>query len=163
MTIAFTALPAGILAERISIKAGLLSLVPLLAAGIGSVAYWEVTELGGRGDLRPYAIVQFYPVLAIPLIMFLFPPKYTRSADLLWAATLYALAKAFEALDTQIFGLGQNVSGHTLKHLAAALAVYVILRMLQKRQALRVDSRSSPPIGFTHPEARAQGKKARLL
>jgi hypothetical protein len=32
----------------------------------------------------------------------------------------YVLAKAFEALDRQIFQLGHLVSGHTLKHLAAA-------------------------------------------
>jgi hypothetical protein len=39
-----------------------------------------------------------------------------------------------EALDKPIFSLGQIVSGHTLKHLAAATAAYWILRMLQKRR-----------------------------
>ena len=136
MTIGFTAILAAIIAERISLRAGLLSLVPLIAAGIGSVVYWQMTELAGRGDLRPYVLVQFYPMLGIPLLMFLFPPKYTRSADLLGAAALYALAKAFEALDTQIFGLGQIVSGHTLKHIVAAFAIYQILRMLRRRQPL---------------------------
>lgn len=144
MTIAFTAILSAIIAERISVKAGLLSLGPLLAVGIGSVAYWHVTELGSLGDLRPYALVQFYPVLAIPLIVFLFPARYTRSADLLGAAVLYALAKAFEALDRQIFAVGHIVSGHTLKHLAAAMATYLILRMLQKRRPL-VASRHSVP------------------
>ena len=136
MTIGFTAILAAIIAERISLRAGLLSLVPLIAAGIGSVVYWQMTELAGRGDLRPYVLVQFYPMLGIPLLMFLFPPKYTRSADLLGAVALYALAKAFEALDTQIFGLGQIVSGHTLKHIVAAFAIYQILRMLRRRQPL---------------------------
>lgn len=136
MTIAFTAVLSAIVAERISAKAGLMSLVPLVAVGIGSVVYWQVTELGGQGDLRPYVIVQFYPMLAILLIMLLFPPKYTRNADLLGAAALYALAKAFEALDNRIFALGQIISGHTLKHLAAAMATYLILRMLQKRRPL---------------------------
>jgi hypothetical protein len=136
MTIAFTAILSAIIAERIGVEAGVSSLIPLVAVGIGSVVYWQVTELGGRGDLRPYIIVQFYPMLAIPLLIFLFPPKYTRSADLLGAAALYALAKACEAFDAQIFAVGRIVSGHTLKHLAAATATYLVLRMLQERRPL---------------------------
>ncbi len=144
MTIAFTTILSAIIAERIGVKAGLLSLVPLVAVGIGSVVYWHVTELGGLGDLRPYALVQFYPAVAIPLIMFLFPPTYTRSLDLLGAVVLYALAKAFEALDRQVFAVGHILSGHTLKHLAAAMATYLILRMLQKRRPLAANRQSVP-------------------
>jgi len=149
MATAFTAILAAIIAERISPMAGLWSLGPLVAAGIGSVVYWHVTELGGRGDLRPYILVQFYPMLAIPLIMFLFPSRYTGSADLLGAAALYALAKAFEAFDTQIFAIGRIVSGHTLKHLTAAMAAYLILRMLHKRRPLATHFRSAS----ANPEA----------
>jgi hypothetical protein len=46
----------------------------------------------------------------------------------------YALAKALEALDKPIFAAGHIVSGHTLKHLAAAAAGYCILHMLQRRR-----------------------------
>ena len=38
---------------------------PLLLAGLGSVVYWHWTELRGVGDLRPYAAVQFFPILTI--------------------------------------------------------------------------------------------------
>ena len=144
MTIAFTAILSGTVSERIGVKAGLLSLVPLVLVGMGSVLYWQVTESAGRGDLRPYALVQFYPILAIPLIMLLFPPRYTRSADLLGAAALYALAKVFEALDARIFAAVPIMSGHTLKHLAAALATYQILRMLQKRRPLAARAAAQP-------------------
>jgi len=47
------------------------------------------------------------------------------------------LAKVLELLDRPIFELGHVVSGHTLKHLAAAAAGYWILRMLVKRQNQR--------------------------
>jgi hypothetical protein len=67
-----------------------------------------------------------------PMIV-LFPPRYSRSADLLWVAGLYVLAKIAEALDTSILETTRLVSGHTLKHLIAALAVYGVLRMLVKR------------------------------
>jgi hypothetical protein len=137
MTIVFMSLFAAIIAERISLTAGRRLLPILLLAGAGSVAYWLVGELSGAGDLRPYALVQFFPLVAIPLILLLFPPRYTRGADLIGALGWYGLAKLFEALDAQIFAVGGVVSGHTLKHLASAMAMYWILRMVRTRRAIR--------------------------
>ncbi|QHO55448.1 uncharacterized protein DS421_3g65290 [Arachis hypogaea] len=39
-------------------------------------------------DLRPYAVVQFAPCIAIPLMAILLPPMYTHSTYWLWAAGL---------------------------------------------------------------------------
>ncbi len=134
MALAFMAFFAAVITERISIKAGLYLLLPLIILGAASVLYWHYSELRGAGDLRPYALVQLYPLLAIPLILLLYPPKYTHSGYLWWALIFYVLAKGFELLDAEIFSLGHIVSGHTLKHLAAALAAYWLVRMLQKRR-----------------------------
>jgi hypothetical protein len=71
------------------------------------------------------------------LIALLIPSSYTRGADLAIVAGFYVLAKVLEILDRPIFELGHLVSGHTLKHLAAAAAGYWILRMLLKRQSRR--------------------------
>jgi len=136
MTVAFTSFFAAVIAERISLKAGLWALLPLVGAGIGSVVYWHWSELRGAGDLRPYILVQYYSLLAILLIALLFPARYTRSLDLLIAAALYAAAKVFELLDAAVFALGEIVSGHTLKHLMAAVAAYWLLRMLCRRHPL---------------------------
>jgi hypothetical protein len=133
ITLAFMALLSAVIAERISVTAGLRSLPPLLIVGTGSVLYWRVTELRGWGDLRFYGIVQFGSLLAILLLLALFPPRYTRSMDFAGALGFYALAKILESLDRQIFSLGHVVSGHALKHLAAALSAYWILRMLKRR------------------------------
>lgn len=133
MTLVFMSFFAAIIAERISVKAGLLSLLPLVTVGIGSVIYWYLSELRGQGDLRPYIMVQFYPILAIPLMVFFFPSRYTRSIDIIGVLVFYAVAKVFELLDAKIFALGRIVSGHTLKHLIVAIAVYWILRMIRNR------------------------------
>src|SRR3990170_1230447 len=85
----------------------------------------------------PFVLVQFFPLVATPLILLLFPPRYTRGADLLGALAWYALAKLFEALDARFFAVGGIVSGHTLKHLASAVAMYWILRMVRPRRAIR--------------------------
>jgi hypothetical protein len=135
MTIAFMAVVAAMIAERINVRAGLWLLPILLLIGMSSVLQWYFSELGGAGDLRFYATVQAYSVLFV-LIVLLLPPRYTRSSDLAIVAGFYVLAKVLETLDKPIFELGHIVSGHTLKHLAAATAGYWILRMLRKRRPL---------------------------
>ena len=136
MALAFTALLAAVLTERVSVRVGPWLLAPLALLGMGSVVYWHWTELLGRGDLRPYILVQFYSLLALALILFLFPPRYSRSADFAVALALYGVAKIFEVLDAPFYNLTRLASGHTLKHLTAAVAVYVLLRMLRRREIL---------------------------
>ncbi len=133
MTIAFMAMVAAIITERISLKAGLWLLPILLLIGMGSVWQWHMSEVRGAGDLRFYAAVQAYSALVL-LLALAIPSRYTRTFDLAVVVGFYALAKALETFDKPIFALGHMVSGHTLKHLAAAAAGYWILRMLQKRQ-----------------------------
>jgi hypothetical protein len=135
MTIVFMALFAALIGERISIRLSLVLLPILLLIGMGSVLQWYWSELQGRGDLRIYAAVQVYAGLVL-LLMLVFPAKYTRSSDYAVIAGFYALAKVLELTDRKIFQTLHFVSGHTLKHLAAAMAGYWILRMLQKRQIL---------------------------
>ena len=134
LALTLMALLAAMIVERISVSAGLLLLMPVLALGIGSVLLWYAGELRGAGDLRLYALVQFYPMAAIPLMLWLFAPRYTGSKGLVAALALYGLAKLLELLDGAVYSLGGVVSGHTLKHLAVGLAGYGILRMLLTRQ-----------------------------
>jgi hypothetical protein len=107
--------------------------IALLLIGMGSVLQWYASEARGAGDLRFYAGVQAYSALVL-LLALVFPKRHTRTSDLAIVVGFYALAKALEILDKPIFAVGHIVSGHTLKHLAAAAAGYWILRMLQKRQ-----------------------------
>jgi hypothetical protein len=135
MTIAFMSMVAAIITEHVSLRFGLLLLPLLLLVGLSSVLQWYASELHGVGDLRFYAAVQVYSALVI-LAALLFPRRYTLSAYLGIVAVFYVLAKVLEAFDTQVFAAGHVLSGHTLKHLAAATAGCYILRMLQKRQPL---------------------------
>jgi hypothetical protein len=99
--------------------------------------HWHWSEQRGAGNLNFYIVVQFYSLLVIILLGIFFPSRYTRGADIYMALALYGCAKLAEAGDREIYDLGQVVSGHTIKHLLAALAIYWILRMLAKRRPLR--------------------------
>ena len=90
--------------------------------------------LHGAENVLPYAVVQYGSVAAIALIALLYPSRYTLGRDVLVAVAIYAVAKLAELLDAQIYALGHLLSGHTLKHLLAALAVWWLLRMLQLRE-----------------------------
>jgi hypothetical protein len=135
MTLAFMGLLATVVAERVGVGPALRLLPALIALGLASVVYWRVTESAGAGDLRPYALVQLGPLILIPLLAARYPARYTRGGDLVLVAAVYLAAKALELLDAAIFGWGGLVSGHTLKHLAAAGAAWLVLRMLARRRA----------------------------
>lgn len=136
MALVFMSLVAVLIAERISVRGGLWLLPLFVGIGFVSVIQWYASELQGRGDLRFYAAVQVYAVLAL-LVALLVPPRYTRSSDFAVIACLYVVAKICETADSQIYSMGQMVSGHTLKHLSAGIAGLWILRMLQKRRPVQ--------------------------
>lgn len=127
MTVAFMALFSLILDEREVLGRGRQTLWPLLGIGLASAAYWYWTETRGAGDLRPYILVQFLPMLLIPLALLFFRGSYLNNRLLVLALVFYGLAKVFEQFDSQIFQAVHLVSGHTLKHLVAGLAVLCII------------------------------------
>lgn len=134
MTIAFMAFFSALVGESLSLRAGQRLLWPLLALGLLSVGYWHFTEQAGRGDLRPYALVQFLPILLTPYILLAFPSSFRSNRALWYLIGFYLLAKILEATDYFWFGLGEVISGHSLKHLSAALATYWMLHALKHRK-----------------------------
>ena len=136
MSVGFMGLLSATLAERVSQRIGHLLLVPLLLIGVLSVALWAWTESIGRGDLRCYYAVQFVSLLLIVVMVVLFPSRYACSRDILASIAIYALAKVCEVKDGSLLG-ALGVSGHTLKHVIAAISVLVIALMLARRYAAR--------------------------
>jgi len=129
MSFSFTALLAITIAERIRLTVGLRVLVPLLLLGGASVGWWHAT-----GNLLPYAVVQYGSIAMILAIVMKFRSRYSHGNYILGVLAIYAAAKAAEAFDSQIFAIVHIASGHTLKHLLAAAAVFWVLRMLHLRR-----------------------------
>jgi len=107
--------------------------------GAASVAWWHHAD-----DLRFYAWVQFMPLVTISLLVALYPGRYTHRRYLVYGLVCYLAAKVAEALDPQIYAAsGELLSGHTLKHLLAALALYYVYVMLRRR--MPVSAQMSAP------------------
>jgi hypothetical protein len=137
MTIGFMALIAIITAEYISIKLSKLMLWPLILIGLLSVFYWQYTESQGVGDLRFYALVQFLPIVLIPIIILTHQSKFDPTNGYWYLLLAYVFAKLFEHFDTPIYEIfGGFISGHSIKHVAAAIGIYMLYLNYKKRNII---------------------------
>ena len=110
-------------------KLGIKILVP---TGILSVLYWHITELYGAGDLRFYALIQFLPLILIPIILWLYREKVKSFKWLVLVLIAYLTAKLLETYDHECFHQSNlTVSGHSLKHVFAALACFFMVTEIQ--------------------------------
>lgn len=129
---------AAVVGERVGLTFGLRLLPFLVGGGLGSVVWWIWTETRGTGDLRPYLFMQIVPILLTPLLLWLYPPRYSNGRDILAVVGLYLLALLFDVSDSWVFAATNGlVSGHTLKHVVAALAALWVARYLYARRRIR--------------------------
>jgi hypothetical protein len=104
--------------------------------GLFSVVYWIITEKYHCGDLRPYVIVQFLPVLLVTLIICLNlkQNKFLRK-NIIFAFVFYTAAKLCEHYDHQIFHFfAEKISGHNIKHLLSSVACIGIVLPFTKKE-----------------------------
>lgn len=132
LALAVMALFVALVAEHAGAGLERFFLAPALATGGASVLWWAWS-----GDLRPFVWAQFAPLLSILFLLVLFPARHTHRRFILYGLALYGLAKIAEMNDLTIFTLtGHVISGHTLKHLLAAGAIFAMIAMLRRREAI---------------------------
>ena len=129
MSVAFMAILANVVEERIDERVGKLLLWPLVALGVASLLLWLRTD-----DLRLYGWVQFFPCMVLPLAFVLFAPRYNGTGYWFAAAGFYLVAKLLEHFDAAIYAALSVMSGHPLKHVAAACACCAIYLAFRTRQ-----------------------------
>ncbi|MDP1978746.1 hypothetical protein [Undibacterium sp.] len=99
-----------------------MELVLLLIAALTSVIWWQQT-----GDLRPYLLIQGLTLVLIPLWQWIWKAGLADRLTFGTAMLLYVAAKMTEMLDGQILLQLHVISGHSIKHLLAALAAGLIV------------------------------------
>ena len=103
--------------------------------GMLSVAWWAWTARAGNGgDLRAYILLQAAPLWLIPLWLWLYRAPKQLTQPFMLAIGCYVLAKVAEIGDAWLWQASAHViSGHTLKHLLATLAVALVCGHLYRR------------------------------
>ena len=142
MTVAFAGLVAAVVNDRLAVRASVAAwlLGVLMLLGVFSVMWWHRGEVAapGQGDLRPYAMVQYGGLLCAVMLAFS-PGRMHGRGALALACGLYVLAKVLEGTDGQVWRLtGGLVSGHTLKHAAAACGAGVLVWSLGAKVRAKV-------------------------
>ena len=129
MAIGFMALFVIVLTDYVNNKLEKWLLIPMCLVGIASVAYWHISD-----DLRIYAWVQFVSMALLLIIISVYKPSHLQTKYLIYAFVFYTLSKLAEHFDKQIYELmGQIVSGHTIKHLLAAITTFFFYILLKRR------------------------------
>ena len=125
MAVAFAGFLGIAASERISARAGEAVLVLMMVAGL--LAAWVA-----RDNLTPWVVVQFGGMALAVGLALTKPRPGALGVPLGGVIVFYVLAKLFELGDAAIYeATGHLVSGHTLKHLAAALAAWPVIRSLR--------------------------------
>lgn len=131
MTVTFTALISIVISEFIDYNKGKKLLLPFVLLGIFSIFYWVKFN-----DLRLYVLIQFYPIIAIPVILLSFKKKSKSTIGFWYLLIAYLIAKIFETYDSEIHSKLKILSGHTLKHIMAFVGLYLFIKpYTQKNKA----------------------------
>lgn len=123
MAIAFAGILGLAAAGRVSNRAGaLLGLALLLLAPL-TIQVWSAT-----GNLLPWVLLQSGGMALILWVALLRPRHSALDIRWGWVIFAYGVAKLLELNDHDFYQLtGQWVSGHTLKHVVAALAAWPVI------------------------------------
>lgn len=135
MTLAFMSFFTVVIGEYVHERTARQLFFPLLVIGLISVIYWYWSEGVGQGDLRLYILVQFLPIILMPLILWLFSSRFTHGYYYWLIIACYVLAKIFELADQFVFDALVFISGHSIKHLVSAMAPYLFYLALKNRSS----------------------------
>jgi hypothetical protein len=132
MTLAFMSFFSVLISTAINKNLGRKLLFPLIAIGFLSILHWQYSEYVHKSDLRFYILVQFLPMLLMPIILTLYSFDKKTKCCFLLILLCYAAAKLCEAYDYEIHTVLKIVSGHTLKHVFAALAPLFLYQKIKE-------------------------------
>lgn len=130
MTLMFMPIFSLVIYDFVGRKPGEITYYLSVPFGVFSILYWQYTESIGTGDLRPYVLVQFFPMVIAPFILWLFPKKTTYVRYIVLMLLWYIVAKLAEHFDAAIYETLGFWSGHTIKHLVGAISLWYAIRLL---------------------------------
>lgn len=124
MTLAFSAISSVLVVDRVDKKTGLFFSFIIIPLSALTVIGWSYAWF----SLKFYLAVQFGSMVFVLLLILFRSTGKIKSSSVYTMLGIYLLAKVFEKYDSQIFITSGFVSGHTLKHISAAAAIFYFIR-----------------------------------
>ncbi len=126
MVSAFAGLLGLAAADRVSARSGLWLASAVLALGPVAVLVWAHT-----GNLLPWSVLQGGGMVLIVVLALRSPVGGAWGIPLATVIAWYVLAKLLELGDHAVFAATQGwVSGHSLKHVFAAMAAWPVMALM---------------------------------
>lgn len=123
MSISFAGVLALLAADRVSVRASHWAVWAFVVLAPLTVLIWSYS-----GNLTPYVVLQFGGIFLVAALC-LRPAVRAPGLNFLGLLIFYALAKIAEILDHQIFEFTlELISGHSAKHVLAAMGVLALIR-----------------------------------
>jgi len=133
MVLPFAGLLGLAVADRISLRAGAWT-----AAAIVGLGPWTVGLWAANGNLLPWSVLQGGGMLLMLALAVRKPQAGAWGLPLGAVIGWYVLAKLLELGDHAVFDITQGyLSGHTLKHVAAAMAAWPVLSLMHNGNQTR--------------------------
>ena len=133
MLMPFSALMGIAVADRISARGGQWTAAAVLALGPITVGVWALT-----GNLLPWSVLQGGGMALIACMALRRPLVGAWGLPLMAVIASYGMAKVLELGDYQVLTMTHGwVSGHTLKHIAAAMAAWPVIAVMQNGAKIR--------------------------
>lgn len=125
MALVASAFVGSVFADRFGARAGTWALAALLPVLLGALIYWQSTFAPGPDNVWPYFVTLYGSLGFALIVMALFPSRYTHARAAWVTLAIYAVAMAFDDwLDTPLYLASGALSGHSLKHMLAAVALF---------------------------------------
>ena len=142
MSLAFAGLLGLAVADRISDRAGVAT-AAFVALAAPATALWALWG----ANMAPWAVLQGGGLLLLAAVATRAPGRDALGFSILAVIAWYALAKRLELADHRVFDLTQGwLSGHSAKHVVAALAAWPVVRALQPAGAVTAPPGAAPTI-----------------
>lgn len=123
MTICFSSLLALIINDRVNPNISMTIYYLLIPSGFITVFGYAYGIL----NLRPYLVLQFGTLLFIIFTTLVFRVNKLSNRAIYLSVLSYVAAKFFEVYDIHLMQITNQISGHTVKHLFAALSIYILI------------------------------------
>ena len=141
MVLAFAGLLGLAVADRVSARAGVCTSVVVLLLGPPAIETWAI-----GANLLPWSVLQGGGMLLLLLLAQRKPQCGAWDLPLNAVLAWYVVAKLLELADHPIYLLTHEwVSGHSLKHVAAAMAAWPLLALMHNGYPARPSQHGAKP------------------
>jgi hypothetical protein len=122
---------AAVVEDRFGARAGRRMAIAGSVAAVGSIVWWLATGGTDGGDMTAYVVVQGAGVVLPAAIALAFKGGHIRAIELLAAVAMFGVARLCAAHDSGLLD-AIGISGHSLKHVAAAIAAAIALQAVRR-------------------------------